>query len=216
MEGRRERGPDLQKRKPRRGTIRGSAAEPQVRECLENGGTLKEASTILNDNNGYSPSLMAISRYRQSVQEEAEQARELEAAVSAVMRHEDVSPGCDLAVLARKALLVRALHAIQRLPEDAIEGRSLDRLSLIVSRLERSGVMTDGVRLASERLEKEHPEPEPPGAAYRQKLADMAEVEAITMEFLAKERAQKLAARPRPETQPQRPGEGGEGSAPTG
>ena len=144
-----KRGRDRRRRKRRPGTIRGTAGEPLARECLENGGTLQEASRVIADNAGYFPSSSAMSRYWQSVRAEAEQVRQLGLWAAALVRDENAYPGCDLTVLARKLFMFRALEAVRKLPEDAFEEVSADRLSLILSRLERSAAQTDHNRVES-------------------------------------------------------------------
>ena len=143
------RGKDRRKRKRRPGKIRGSAAEPQVRECLERGGTLKEASEVFKESTGESVSLDALSRYCREVRAEAEQVREVGHQVAAMVREEDDFPGCYVTVLARKLLMFRAMEAVRQLPEDAFETMSADRLSLVLSRLERAAAMTDHNRMKS-------------------------------------------------------------------
>ena len=146
------RGKDRRKRKRRPGKIRGSAAEPQVRECLERGGTLKEASEVFKESTGESVSLDALSRYCREVRAEAEQVREVGHQVAAMVREEDDFPGCYVTVLARKLLMFRAMEAVRQLPEESFEGLSADRLSLIISRLEREGALTDRNRVGANDL----------------------------------------------------------------
>ena len=143
------RGPDQGRRKPRPGKIRGSAAETKARECLENGGTLAEASRIVADNTGHFPSPSAMSRYWRSVRAEADEVRRMSEWAGFLVRDKEGFPGCDLTILARKLLMFRAMEAVRQLPEDAFETMSADRLSLVLSRLERAAAMTDHNRMKS-------------------------------------------------------------------
>ena len=129
------RGPDRQKRKLRPGKIRGSEAEPLVRKCLENGGTLEEASGVFRDNTGYSVGKDSLSRYWRSVRAEME--REWKARVLAEAVAERARSGRAVP-LALEMLQAQVLEAAAALPDLALGGVPAERLSLVVCRLARA------------------------------------------------------------------------------
>jgi hypothetical protein len=90
-----------------------------------------------------------MSRYWKKVRAEGEEVRRMTEWASFLVRDKDGYPGCDLTILARKLYVFRAMEAVRRLADDAFEGMSADRLSLVLSRLERAASMTDHNRLKS-------------------------------------------------------------------
>ncbi len=142
------RGRDSGKRKRRKNKIEGTPGREAVDECLQDGGSLSEACGILRDNEGYSVSKNAMSRYARNLRAESAELRKLELLVAEIVESAEAPLGRDTAALARRLLLARALDAVRRLPDDSLEDISAERLSLFVSRLERTAAMVERVRLA--------------------------------------------------------------------
>ena len=125
-------------RKPRRGKIAGSPAEEAVNQCLQDEGTLEEASGIFRDITGENVSLDAMSRYARRFRQNTESLLQIELLVDKLVDRAEAPLGQDAAALARRLLIVRALEAVEQLPDDSMHELSAERLSMLISRLERS------------------------------------------------------------------------------
>jgi hypothetical protein len=147
-EAEKKRGRDKRRRKRRKSKIAEAPGQEAVDKCLQEGGTLEEASRILKDNDGFSVSTSAMSRYARRLRANSEELRKLEMLVAEIVDRAETPLGRDTAALARRLLLARALDAVDRLPDESLEGLSAERLSLFVSRLERTAAMVERVRLA--------------------------------------------------------------------
>ncbi|MEE9255828.1 MAG: hypothetical protein V3V56_01520 [bacterium] len=142
------RGRDSGKRKRRKNKIEGAPGQEGVDKCLQEGGSLREACGILRDTAGYSVGTNAMARYARNLRAESAELRKLELLVAEIVESAEAPLGRDTAALARRLLLARALDAVRRLPDDSLEDISAERLSLFVSRLERTAAMVERVRLA--------------------------------------------------------------------
>ena len=142
------RGRDKGRRKRRKSKIAGTPGREAVDECLLEGGSLDEACGILRDTAGVSVGTNAMSRYARNLRANSEEFRRLELIVAEIVESAEAPLGRDTAALARRLLLARALDAVHRLPDDSLEALSAERLSLFVSRLERTAAMVERVRLA--------------------------------------------------------------------
>ena len=125
-------------RKPQRSKIDGSPAKEAVKQCLKDGGTLREASGTFRAITGENISLDSMSRYARRFRQNTEELFELELIVDKIVDRAGSPIGLDAAALARRLLVIRALEAVDRLPAGSMHELSAERLSMIISRLERS------------------------------------------------------------------------------
>ncbi len=143
-----KRGRDRGRRKRRKGKVEGAPGQGAVDECLQDGGSLSEACGILRNTAGISVGTNAMSRYARRLRANSEELRKLEMLVAEIVDKSEAPLGRDTAALARRLLLARALDAVDQLPDESLEGLSAERLSLFVSRLERTAAMVERVRIA--------------------------------------------------------------------
>ena len=143
------RGGDQGKRKRRKSKVEGAPGQKAVDKRLREGGTLEEACGILRDNEGISVSTNTMGRYARRLRSNAQDLQKLEMLVGEIVDQSEAPLGRDTAALARRLLLARALDAVDQLPDDSLEGLSAERLSMFVSRLERTAVMVERFRLSA-------------------------------------------------------------------
>jgi hypothetical protein len=130
-------------RKPQRSKIDGSPAEEAVKQCLKDGSTLREASGTFRDITGENISLDSVSRYARRFRQNTEELFQLESIVDKLVDQAGSPIGLDAAALARRLLVIRALEAVEQLPDGSMHELSAERLSMIISRLERSRSVAD-------------------------------------------------------------------------